>query len=166
MMEFRNLAITNTTIDDVEYVARRMRDMDRKEIYSARFRKDDESLIQDFALQLHHGLHAYCYTVASKFHPRPIAIVGILMTSPKAGYAHLFATDEWKKIFRDVTKFVRDVVIADCLKAGMRRVELRTLASWKSNRVWLEYLGAKFESEIDGLCDEPFAQYAWTRKEI
>ncbi len=165
-MEFRNLIITKTTFDDVEYVARRMRDMDRKEIYATRFTKDDESLVAELVHQIQRGLYACCYTIASKFHPRPIAIVGILLTSPSAGFANMFATDEWKKIIRDATRFVRDVVIADCIKAGMRRVELRTLASWKQNRAWLEYLGAEFETEIRGLCGEPFAQYAWTREEL
>lgn len=160
MANFRSLAIRDATPDDVDYVVRRMRPLDRVEIFGARFTADAESLISEI---LHSG-HVWLYAIASRHHPRAIAILQLVLHGPGHGYVNLFATGDMTVIVQDFTRFIRKRFIPDCLRAGLRRVELRTLASWVENRRWLEALGAKFECVCIGIGVEPYAQYAWIKE--
>ena len=165
MMDYRSLTVRHATAEDVDYVVRRMRAQDRREVYGVRFSSDPDALIGEFVAGITNQSFAYFYAVASKHTHRAIALIAIVLATPRAAFASLIATDEWLKIVLDVTRFIRDVVIVDCIKSGLRRVELRALASWHANRRWLESMGAIFECECPCLSDEPYAQYAWTNVE-
>jgi hypothetical protein len=164
MMTFRNMVVRTAAPDDIDYVVRRMRPCDRREVYALRHTHDAESVIGELVALQHTAQMPWFYAVARAAHPRAIALVGLLLHGPRHAYAQLIATAEVVMIIKDLTRFIRDCVIPDAIKAGFRRVELRTLASWTENRRWLELLGAKFECEVLGL-GEPFAQYAWIRED-
>lgn len=155
---YRALNFREPTRDDIDYVVRRMRKLDRREIYGARFDKTPEGLVVEFEAQASQA--PWFYAIRHRDHPRPIALLSIVLFGPGHGYANLVATNEFPRIVRDLTRWVREQLIAACWPE-MRRVELRTLASWKQNCRWLEALGAEFECLVPGMGFEPYAQYAW-----
>jgi hypothetical protein len=161
-MEFRSLDIRAADFSDIDYVVRRMRDMDAREIYGARWTSDPDSLIGEMSRALDGGLYVPLYALARRGIYRPIALIGVALVAPQAGQANMFATSEWPLIQKDATRFIRDVLIPRLTFCGMRRVELRALKSWRGNCAWLEALGAKFECLVEGLGKEPYVQYAWT----
>jgi hypothetical protein len=160
-MQYRALAYRPATPDDVEYVVLRMRREDAEEIFSARFSKDRFGLAAEIVQATEQ--FAPLWAVAHRDHPRPVALIGILLTSPGVGQANLIATPEWPKIATDVTRLIRDRLIPRCLEAGLTRVELRALSSWTANCRWIERLGAKLECLCQGFAPAPYAQYAWTK---
>lgn len=162
MMTFRSIAVRHASPEDVDYVVRRMRQMDRKEIFSLRHSRDDESLIAEMVGVDVAGACPFHYAVARAHVFRPVALMQLVMMTPVAGAVNLFATDEWRVIARDFTRFVREVFVPDCIKAGLTRVEVRALASWRENCRWLESLGAVRECEVKGFGPSPYVQFAWT----
>lgn len=162
-MIFRDIAIRTATPDDIDYVVRRMRPMDRREVYALRFSDDAESLIAEIRVRA--PVYAPLKAIASTLHPSPIALVGVLVMSPGVGIAHMIATLEWPRIAKSASRWIREMLIPDCLAAGLARVEVRALSEFAQNCRWLESLGARREAAVPGL--DPmgglFVQYAWTK---
>jgi len=161
----RGLQVRDADAHDIDYVVRRMRPEDEREVYGARWSADPTSLASEIWHGATEGRYCCLYTLASAYHPRPVAIAGVYLSAPHVGWAHLIATPEWPKIATDATRFIRDRMIPQLHDAGMRRVELRALKSWSANCRWLQKLGAVLECECAGLGAEPYLQFAWTRKE-
>ena len=162
-MQYRSLDIVQATPHDIDYVVRRMRVQDAREVYGARWSQEPDSVILEMTAQSNAGFYAPLYAVRRLQHPRAVALAGLLLTSPGHAWAHLLATAEWPLIVKDMTRFIRERMISDGIAGGLRRVELRALESWRENCHWLERLGAKCECVCAGLGQEPYVQYAWTR---
>lgn len=157
---YRSMDVRTASVEDIAYVARRMRPMDVKEIFSVRFSESIEDLIAEIASGM--GQYAFLYALARRQVYRPVAIVGILLTAPKSGWAHMFATPEWPLIAADATRFIRGYLVPLCHQVGLTRVELRALSEWHENCRWLEHLGARRECDCQGLGPVSYTQFAWT----
>ena len=162
-MDFRSLSVRRASAEDVDYVVRRMRPYDREEIFGLRFSKDDASLIADLVSTAEHGPVPFHYAIGRQHVFRPVAIMQLVLLTPFCGVVNMFATDEWRCIVKDFTRFVRKVFVPDCMAAGLSRVEVRALAGWTENCRWLQSLGAVRECEVPGFGASPYVQFAWMR---
>lgn len=165
-MQFRSLTIRHASPEDVDHVVRRMRAYDRAEIFGLRFSNDDDSLIAEIVATAQSGACPFFYAIAKGRVFRPIAILQLVLLTPVAGAVTMFATEEWRLVVKDFTRFVRQVFVPDCMTAGLQRVEVRALASWAENCRWLQTLGAVRECEVRGFGPSPYLQLAWTKETL
>src|SRR3546814_4186685 len=94
---------SDLTFDATLYVAERMREWDRREIFAARWNDDP------FPLAAECQLYGSFTWVAHL--DRPIAFVGATPMHPGVWSVLLFATDEFHKIRLSLTKHVKRVMI-------------------------------------------------------
>lgn len=160
-MIFRGMWIEEATGEHVDFVVRRMRDDDAREVYACRFTDSADELIRDLLAQ--RPAYAPLKAFGRAGHPAPIALAGVLMVAPHVGLAHLIATDGWPAIVKPATRWVREHLIPACRDAGYHRVEVRALAAYRRSCAWIETLGAELEAEglMLGQRREAFNQYAW-----
>lgn len=107
---------------------------------------------------------------AALINSEPVLIFGVFVGQPAhLGTAWGFGTDKAWRAIPEVSRFIRLGVIPELIDHGMRRVEVRVLASNRSSVAWLsKHMGARFETELAdyGANGETFLQLAWTRRQF
>src|SRR3546814_4691719 len=107
------------TFDATLYVAERMREWDRREIFAARWNDDP------FPLAAECQLYGSFTWVAHL--DRPIAFVGATPMPPGVWSVLLFATDEFHKIRLSLTKHAKRVMIPALVEVRAHRAECHSL---------------------------------------
>jgi hypothetical protein len=82
--------------------------------------------------------------------------------------ANLFATAQFPHIAAPLVRHVRRIVIPELLARGVRRVEARAMADYRTTRRFLHACGAVCEKPRMpdyGKNGEAFALYAWRRSD-
>ncbi|MEP3248041.1 MAG: hypothetical protein ABJN40_06020 [Sneathiella sp.] len=140
---------------DALFIAKNMREWDRKEIYASRWNDDP------------HELAAECLSIGGfswiAYDPEPIAIIGAVPLRPGVWNVFMFATDKFSKIAISLTKFAKNVMMPSLIAAGAHRGECQSMAGHDDAHNWLEFLGAKRESTSEGYGRgrEDFHTYIW-----
>lgn len=149
-----NLAKANLL--DVLYVARNMREWDRREIFATRWNDDPDALTVEIVSRC-----GPCWWVAGT--ERAIAVIGATEIWPGVWSAGMFATDEFPKIGLSLTRWVRKSMIPLLRSEGMHRAECRSMAGHEVAHRWLALLGAEMESRVPnyGKGGEDFFTFAW-----
>jgi hypothetical protein len=127
MTEFRSLTIRDASPEDIDHVVRRMRAYDREEIFGLRFSSDDESLIGQLVATSQAVEPFACpfnYAVAKGNVHRPVAIMQLVLLTPLAGAITMLATDEWRSIAKDFTRFVKQVFVPRCMDVGLSLIHI------------------------------------------
>jgi hypothetical protein len=96
----------------------------------------------------------------------PVFAFGVVVhpLSPHMGSAWGFGTDKTRKVVPEITRFVREALVPELVESGLRRVEVRALATHTSSVRWLaRSLGALPECDLPqaGANGETFVQLAW-----
>ncbi len=141
----------------VRRVAHRMRAADRREIYASRWREDDDVLTREVVQLSRFG------AVAALDGGTPVAAMGVCPLWPGVWTAWMFATDDWPKIARAMTRWARRTLMPAVAATGAHRVECRSIEGHDLAHRWLDHLGAVREAEMPdcGKRRETFYLYAW-----
>lgn len=71
----------------------------------------------------------------------PVCAFGIAPGLPGVGSGWAYGTRKMPRVMREVTKFIRRRVAVTLLRAGYRRIEVRTAIDHDVSHRWLESLG-------------------------
>lgn len=143
-------------LEDVSYVADRMRAHDRAE-----------------RLALSHGNDATLAAVQFLSHPHlavtvwkgtPISVIGVVFPHPGVASTIFFATDEFKHVALATTRFIRRTLFPILLSTGIHRLQVCSMrpSGAASEHHWITGFGASLEATLHayGKDKEDFYLYA------
>lgn len=153
---------------DLVEVATSMRPQDAAEVFALRRDNDPVRLAHDLYACLPRMLVAVVAGLDKI--EKPTAFLGIWGQDETGGLAcaNLFATADFPLLARPLIRHVRGSVIPDLLARGIRRVECRAQADYRTTRRFLTACKAKQEGPpmADyGKGGVPFVLYAWCRSD-
>lgn len=153
------MRLAKINADDLHWVASRMRKLDQEEIYATRWSDQADDLVRDIMAGGDFGF------VAGDDNGLPIAAFGAVPVWEGVWEVWMFATDEWKRIAMDVTKFGHRTFFPALNEAGYHRLQCRSLSTHHVAHRWLESMGAHKESELPnyGRNGETFYLFCWTK---
>ena len=153
-----SIEVRDATYTDVVYVARRMRTIDRKEMYAFDRAVDPERMARRL---VEWSRFQWCAHLGWE----PVAIISAVEEMPTQWRVGMFASDRWPRVALNCTLFFRQVVYPTLEALGCNRAECRSLISHTDAHRWLELLGAKREGIVTdvGLSRDTYVQFAWTR---
>lgn len=145
--------------DDMLYIAARLRERDRQEIFATRYGDEPEALAADAA---NLGAFRWGFYVDG----RPVAAMGAVPRWPKVWTAWAFGTDEWSKVAVAMTRHARRFMYPAIKGSGAIRVDCMSLITHTDAHEWLQYLGLRPEKVMDnwGKNGETFVCFSWVRK--
>ncbi|MBN9347259.1 MAG: hypothetical protein J0I48_13835 [Devosia sp.] len=148
-------------LEDVHWVALRMRDRDREEIFATQWTDDVVELVEAVRAS---GTFRWGVYIGS----RPVAMIGAAPRWPRVWNAWAFGTDEWPRVVKTVTRHVRDFMIPGLHNAGAIRVDATALESHTDARRWLTALGATPGMPLanHGKDGQTFVTYSWLRQDL
>ncbi len=149
--------------DDVLYVAKNMRQKDHEEIFATR---NDDCDAHVIAHEIAYFMKGAGF-VAYNSHGHPVCVVGAHQRWHGVWDLYMFATDHFDSVAFEVTKFVKDKLIAMITDAGAHRGDCMSLSTHKVAHRWLRHLGAVHESTAKayGKNGEDFYCFAFFKKE-
>lgn len=140
----------------VMHVVSNMRESDRSEIFALRWNDSPLDLVADCTWS-HMSWVAHL--------DEPIAVVGASPIHPGAWNVYAFATDRFREIAFDLTKFIRRVIIETLVCMGAHHAQCYSIEGHDDAHRWLEMLGATFVPvPFYGRNGESFRLYMWTRE--
>ena len=152
----------------VLHVCRNMRPTDAAEIFALRPDMDAWSLYRDLAAM--GGAHLWFEVARPVGRLTPVALFGVMATSPGVGLAHLIGTDELGlKEARQIAERIRKVVVPALIDAGLHRVEALSLSSYRWAHRFLQSAGARAEGpprRALGRAGEDFQCFVWLKDEL
>ncbi len=137
-------------------VVRAMRVDDRREVFATRFDDDPEALVRDLVAASRFGVVLARGAV-------PAVAMGAVECWPGVWSAWLIATDDWKRVARDATRYARIAVLSVLARAGAHRCECRSIEGHHVAHRWLRHLGAREEATHRGFGrnKETFITFVW-----
>lgn len=152
----------------VLHVCRHMRRVDAEEVFAMRFDTDAFGLYRDMAAM--GGRHLWFEVVRPADSLIPIALFGVLGTSPGCGLAHMIATDDLRssdaaQIAARVHSHLRPAMLA----AGLHRIEALSLSTHRWAHRFLRAAGARIEGaprRCLGRAREDFLTFVWLADEL
>jgi hypothetical protein len=158
------MIVKQASDNDISDVVHNMREADRREVMAGRFVDDPETLSVEMQ-----AARPFCFALFALCADDgwPIAIIGARLRWPGVGSILMIATDEWPRIARPATRWVKRVAIPKILDPLCHRTQCE---AWEGNLVtlrWLTALGYKVEGRLEayGKNREGFLQYARIRPE-
>lgn len=148
-------------LSDCIYVAKHMRERDRREIGAVMPDFDPVSLaVNVYQLSRAAGV---CGLVVSM--DKPVAVVSLTKETPRSAQATMFATNEFKRCGNAVTRYMLKRVLPDVVSKGITRIEARCWEGHTVARAWMARMGAVEEVVIAGYGanGENFVQMAWSK---
>lgn len=151
--------------DDIYFVAQNMRAKDKEEIYATRAQDDcnAESMADQLSFSAKSGM---AFTAFNK-QGEPVCVFGAVETWPKVWSVFMFATDEFKTVAKEVTKFIKYALINMITNTGAHRASCMSLDTHKDAHNWLKVLGASQEyvAKKFGKNGEDFYCFTWFRSD-
>lgn len=138
------------------YIAQRMRELDKEEIYATRWTNNPKDLAEDGMMIPHMSWIAAA-------DGEPVAGFGAVPMHPGCWAVWMFATDKWPKVALSVTRYIKKKLIPSLQQAGAVRAECRSHANHHIAHKWLDSLGAVKESTLKkyGKDGEDFYLFKW-----
>jgi RimJ/RimL family protein N-acetyltransferase len=157
-------------LDDLSalHICRHMRAVDAEEIFAMRPDHDAFALYRDImgAGPRHLWLEAARPATALQ----PVALFGVIATSPGCGLAHLIGTDDLDGFqAREIVWRIRNVMIPAMIAEGLHRVEANSLATHRWAHRFLKASGARAEGQrrrAMGKMGEDFQTFVWIKDEL
>lgn len=155
---------------DLFDLAHNMRAADAAEIFCMKEDKDRHEFAVRLYRMLPGAVHAMVFGLDSE--PRAIGFLGLWAKDEFGGLADvaMFARDGFPGVAAPFIRHVRYKLIPFLMRAGLRRVECRTIASYSASRRLLRACGA-VEETPQGMADfapagEAFILCAWRRSDF
>lgn len=154
--------ITDITEAQVAYIARHMRDSDRREIFAVRWNDDEDELVRDVTMVAGKLWRVWLWD------GEPVAINGVVPIRPGVVNCASFGTDKWRNVIRPMTHWSREWLIPCLQVSHYHRGEAYVAASNIQSRRWLRALGANVEAYLHhfGRNKEDFILYAWRLDDV
>lgn len=139
------------------HVALYARESDRREIDACMARYDAATLANTIVSMARFG------AVAALDDGTPVAVVSAVEAWPHRYEVGMFATNDWPKVARGLTRWGLRVMKPAMLAGGGHRAECRSVDFHHEAHRWLEHLGFIREAVLPdcGKNRETFFQYAW-----
>lgn len=152
----------------VLHVCRHMRRVDVEEVFALRYDTDAFALYRDMAAL--GGRHLWFEVVRPAASVTPIALFGVVATSPGCGQAHLIGTDDLRAPdAAQIAARVRHVLTPVMLDAGLHRIEAMALTRHRWAHRFLRAAGARIEGPTRrcmGRDREDFTTFVWLADEL
>lgn len=126
------------TPEDAARVAAGMRDIDRQEICALHGTDDPVVAISPLQYVQHIGATVWRGDT-------PICAIGAVFMWPGVVSVFMFATDRWREVALETTKFVRRTLLPALRDAGVHRLQCHSLDTHAEAHRWLRMLGADRE---------------------
>lgn len=142
--------------DEIASVTRRMRDVDRREIFATRWTDDPDDLASDLA-----RLNEMSWS--ARLDGVPAGIWGASPIWPRVWVVFAFGTDDWPHVVLSMTKHIRRFIVPAIVRANAIRVSCASHAQHTEAHRWLTSLGATLEAEHPnmGKGGERFFTFVW-----
>ncbi|MES2667448.1 MAG: hypothetical protein V4712_15220 [Pseudomonadota bacterium] len=164
----RPLAFEGFSDLTVLHVCRHMRRVDAEEVFAMRPDADAFALYRDIAAL--GGRHLWFEVVRPATAMQPIALFGVVGTSPGCGLAHMIATDDLTAgDARQIVARIHSAVAPVMLDHGLHRIEALALSSHRWAHRFLRACGALPEGpprRATGKCGEDFQAFVWLRDDF
>ena len=163
----RDLAYEGFDDLPVLHISRHMRACDAEEVFATRPDSDAFTLYRDMASL--GGRHLWFEVVRPATQVTPVALFGVVGTSPGNGQAHLIATDAFTHAdARAVAARIRTRVIPALIEQGLHRVEALALDSHRWAHRFLRGAGAHREEPRPemGKRGEDFRAFVWLASDL
>jgi len=149
--------LVKPSLPAVLHVARHMREIDRREVFSLRWTDSEEALAEDL---MRIGGPAWIATAKDR---EPVYAFGLAPHRPGVWTVWGFGTDRWPEVMAPVTRFIKRVLLPAMLIDNAHRVDCVSLLDKVAGHRWLEYLGAERESLLKeyGRNREDYFMYVW-----
>ena len=133
--------IKMATLEDVSYVADRMRPHDRAERLALSHGDDAVSAAVRFLDMPHLAVTVWKGT--------PISVIGVVFPHPGVASTIFFATEEFRHVALATTRFIRRTLFPILLSTGIHRLQVCSMgpAGSPAHR-WILGFGAKPEAEL------------------
>lgn len=163
-------ALSFQPFDDLSalHVCRNMRAVDAEEIFAMRPDHDAFALYRDIA-----GMgprHLWLEIARPTADLRPVALFGVIGTSPGCGLAHLIGTNGLSLPFAQIiANRIRNDVIPAMIAEGLHRVEANSLSTHSWAHRFLRACGARKEGPLRramGKNGEDFQTFVWIKTEL
>ena len=143
------------TLDACLYVCRRMREVDRREIFCLRFEED----VDAFALSRWQSSGPKWAVWRDGI---PLVIGGINVETPTTGTIWLVATEDSRRAILEATKHIVRFVLPTAAEAGLHRIQALVSTENDAAQRFVEFLGLAREGTLRALGrnGESFYQYA------
>lgn len=154
------MKLAKLNYDDLHWVASRMRQQDRDEVFATRWDDDVDQLCKEVVASGEFGW------VAGTDEGLPVAAFGAVPVWNGVWEVWMFATNEWPRVSYGVHKFIKRVMIPAIRSTEWNRAQCRSMAGYTWAHKWLESLGAHKESEMPcfGRNGETFYLFCWTNE--
>jgi hypothetical protein len=143
------------TLEDVTYVANRMRPHDRAERLALSHGDDAVAAAVHF-LKLPH-------LVVTVWKGTPIAVIGVVFPHPGVASTIFFATDQFRHVALATTRFIRRTLFPILLNTGIHRLQVCSMVQPGDHSAhrWIWSFGARPEAVLQkyGRNGEDFALY-------
>ena len=154
------MRIEEATEESVWLVARNMREEDLREILATQCATTRAQLAEQLAAE--YGSRPDAIVA---WHERcgPVAAGAGVMVRPNVVQIGMFATPDFPKIVRPLTRFVTDVWFPAYRQTGVHRISCTSISDyWQAHR-WIGMLGLTREADLPGFGKngEMFTSFAW-----
>jgi hypothetical protein len=146
------------TADHIRAVALKMRDRDLAEFSALSYADDREAAAEILASNYADFAGVECALLDGD----PVAIGGVIWTRPRVASLLFYATDDYGKVVRPLTRYIRANAMR-VAKSYATRIECFSLSTYTEMRQWVEMFGLKPEATLRsyGKNGEDFVVYAW-----
>lgn len=138
------------------HVVRRMRPLDRREVFALQWSDNEEVLAQKLIERQPNWV--YCADDGE-----PVYAFGTSMVRPGVQSLWGFATDRWPEIAVRMTRVLRRNIRPWMKADGIHRIDCLSIVDKIDGHHWLKYLGAVEEATLHayGRNGEDFKLFAW-----
>lgn len=153
--------ISRASEDDIYNIALQMRKRDYEEIVCMTWADGREDLAEFLVKHLAGHENVYCFG-----DERPVGIVSYVPVRPGVWSLGMYATTEFEKVGRFLTRVIIKDIIPALDRANAHRVEALSISGYDSVHRWLEFIGLKKENVVPGFGrdGEDFVTFAYVRK--
>jgi hypothetical protein len=153
----------STTPEHVASVASRLRPRDREE-----FRAVYGDLAPDVLTDVLRGLYGSYEGLLTgcRDDGLPVFVGGGVQLRPNTATMVFMATDDFRRIAKAATRFIRDTFLPSMERQGIHRIECVTLGEYIEMQRWLRLLGFRMEgvAQAYGAAGEDFHYFARVKR--
>lgn len=150
------IAVPTCPPDDVRFVARNMREWDRKEIFALRWDDEPDGVAADV-------LRVPGFSWVAYHDDTPAAVIGAMPMWPGVWSLFAFGTEAFPHVALTLTKHVKRFMIPALIQGGAHRGQCHSIEGHTDAHRWLESMGGKTEPMIRGFGRnrENFIPFVW-----
>jgi len=154
-----NITVERSTKETAYFVAKNMRERDFEEVAAVNYLTDREELATCLAER--YGDFPMSFTIGRD--GVPIATLSAINVHPGLWSVGMWATEDFPKIGKFMTRFISNEFFGAMRAAGMHRVECKSIVGYDSVHKWLLHAGFRqgATEEKYGAQGQDFITFEW-----